>query len=229
MPFGVRDFSNPSRIGFNTKFSRQLEDADQFNKPAKCDKDSQPFGVGRKTINDKNREINLISKQSEGIAKERHIIDSAQIIDLINLNRPICTDIGSGSGLPGIVLAIIMKHKKADMKFVLYEKSFHKSNFLKEVSKKFNLNVEVLQKDIFEEKNLCSDIIVARAFKPLPVILDLIHNNFKSFKEVIIFLGKNGKEILREVMNKWKFELEQKKSITSDESVIIKIKNLEKK
>ena len=199
----------------------------------------EPLNVSRETfpdldkfcqiIIDKNREINLISKQSEGIAKERHIIDSAQIIDLINLNRPICTDIGSGSGLPGIVLAIIMKHKKSDMKFVLYEKSFHKSNFLKEVSKKFNLNVEVLQKDIFEEKNLCSDIIVARAFKPLPVILDLIHNNFKSFKEVIIFLGKNGKEILREVMSKWKFKLEQKKSITSDESIIIKIKNLEKK
>ena len=199
----------------------------------------EPLNVSRETfpdldkfcqiIIDKNREINLISKQSEGIAKERHIIDSAQIIDLISLNRSICTDIGSGSGLPGIVLAIIMKHKKSDMKFVLYEKSFHKSNFLKEVSKKFNLNVEVLQKDIFEEENLCSDIIVARAFKPLPVILDLIHNNFKSFKEVIIFLGKNGKEILREVMNKWKFELEQKKSITSDESVIIKIKNLEKK
>ena len=199
----------------------------------------EPLNVSRETfpdlhkfcqiIIDKNREINLISKQSEGIAKERHIIDSAQIIDLINLNRPICTDIGSGSGLPGIVLAIIMKHKKSNMKFVLYEKSFHKSNFLKEVSKKFNLNVEVLQKDIFEEKNLCSDIIVARAFKPLPVILDLIHNNFKSFKEVIIFLGKNGKEILREVMNKWKFELEQKKSITSDQSIIIKIKNLEKK
>ena len=199
----------------------------------------EPLNVSRETfpdldkfcqiIIDKNREINLISKQSEGIAKERHIIDSAQITDLIDLNRSICTDIGSGSGLPGIVLAIIMKHKKSDMKFVLYEKSFHKSNFLKEVSKKFNLNVAVLQKDIFEEKNLCSDIIVARAFKPLPVILDLIHNNFKSFKEVIIFLGKNGKEILREVMSKWKFELEQKKSITSDESVIIKIKNLEKK
>ena len=199
----------------------------------------EPLNVSRETFPDleefrqiiieKNKDINLISKQSEGIAKERHIIDSAQIIDLIDLNKPICTDIGSGSGLPGIVLAIIMKHKRSDMKFVLYEKSFHKSNFLKEVSKKFNLNVEVLQKDIFKEKNLHSDIIVARAFKPLPVILNLIHNNFKSFKEVIIFLGKNGKKILREVMSKWKFELEQKKSITSDESVIIKIKNLEKK
>ena len=199
----------------------------------------EPLNVSRETFPDlekfreiilrKNKDINLISKKTEQISKERHIIDSAQIIDLIDLNRSICTDIGSGSGLPGIVLAIIMKHKKLDMKFKLYEKSFHKSNFLKEVSNKFGLNVEVLQKDIFEEKNIKTDIIVARAFKPLPVILNLINNNFKFFKEVILFLGKNGKEILSEVLREWKFDYEEKKSITSKDSTIIKIKNLNKK
>ena len=183
----------------------------------------------RQTIIEQNKHINLISKHTEDISRERHIIDSAQIIDLIDLNKESCTDIGSGSGLPGIVLAIIMKHKNSEMRFKLYEKSFHKSNFLKEVSNKFNLNVEVLQKDIFKEKNLSSDIIVARAFKPLPVILKLVHNNFKFFREVILFLGKNGKEILQDVMLEWKFEYEEKKSITSSESTIIKIKNLEKK
>ena len=122
-----------------------------------------------------------------------------------------------------------MKHKNSDMKFKLYEKSFHKSNFLKEVSNKFELNVEVLQKDIFTEKNLETDIIVARAFKPIPVILNLIHNNFKYFKEVILFLGKNGKETLQEVLKEWEFEYEEKKSITSKDSVIIKINNLKKK
>ena len=183
----------------------------------------------RKIIIEKNKEINLISKKTEQISKERHIIDSAQIIDFIDLNRLVCTDIGSGSGLPGIVLAIIMKHKKLDMKFKLYEKSFHKSNFLKQVSNKFNLNVEVLQKDIFEEKNIETDIIVTRAFKPLPVILNLIHNNFKFFKEVILFLGKNGKKIIQEVLPKWNFEYEEKKSITNKDSLIIKIKKLEEK
>ncbi len=182
----------------------------------------------RKIIIEKNKSINLISRQTEQISKERHIIDSAQIVDLIELNRDICTDIGSGSGLPGIVLAIIMKHKKSEMKFKLYEKSFHKSNFLKEVSNKFNLNVEVLQRDIFEEKNLSSDIIVARAFKPLPVILNLVHNNFNFFKEVILFLGKNGKEILQDVLKEWKFEYDEKKSITNSDSTILKIKNLKK-
>tara|TARA_B100000674_G_scaffold490409_1_gene506243 strand:+ start:625 stop:1260 length:636 start_codon:yes stop_codon:yes gene_type:complete len=183
----------------------------------------------RKTILEKNKVINLISKETEERSRERHIIDSAQIIDLIDLNGSVCTDIGSGSGLPGIVLAIIMKHKKSDMKFKLYEKSFHKSNFLKEVTNRFNLNVEVFQKDIFNEKNLSSDIIVARAFKPLPVIFDLIKNNFKFFNEVILFLGKSGREIIEKVLQEWKIKYELKKSITNKESLILKIKSLEKK
>ena len=183
----------------------------------------------RKTILEKNKVINLISKETEERSRERHIIDSAQIIDLIDLNGSVCTDIGSGSGLPGIVLAIIMKHKNSDMKFKLYEKSFHKSNFLKEVTNRFNLNVEVFQKDIFSEKNLSSDIIVARAFKPLPVIFDLIKNNFKFFNEVILFLGKSGREIIEKVLQEWKIKYELKKSITNEESLILKIKSLEKK
>ena len=183
----------------------------------------------RRTIIEQNKVINLISKDSVNVSKERHIIDSAQIIDLIDLNGSVCTDIGSGSGLPGIVLAIIMKHKNSDMKFRLYEKSFHKSNFLKEVTNKFNLNVEVLQKDIFEEKNLETDIIVARAFKPLPVVINLIHNNFKYFREVILFLGKNGKEVLQKVLMEWECEYEEKKSITNKDSIIIKIKEIKKK
>ena len=85
-----------------------------------------------------------------------------------------------------------------------------------------------MQKDIFNEKNLQSDIIVARAFKPLPIILNLLHNNFRFFKEVILFLGKNGKKILQEALLEWKFEYEIKKSITSHDSLIIKIKNLKK-
>ena len=199
----------------------------------------EPLNVSRETFPDlekfreiiikRNKDINLISRKTEPISKERHIIDSAQIIDLIQLNRSTCTDIGSGSGLPGIVLAIIMKHKNSDMKFKLYEKSFHKSNFLKEVSSTFDLNVEVLQKDIFEEKNLETDIIVARAFKPLPVLINLIHKNFKYFREVILFIGKNGKEILQKVLIEWEFEYKEKKSITSKDSTIIKIKNLKKR
>lgn len=199
----------------------------------------EPLNVSRETfpeleefrtlILEKNKDINLISSKSEEISRERHIIDSAQIIDLIDKNDNICTDIGSGSGLPGIVLAIIMKHKKSNMEFHLYEKSHHKSNFLKEVSKKFGLNTKIFQKNIFDEKNLETDVIVARAFKPLPIILELADKNFKKFKNIILHLGKNGKEILKESIMKWEFEYKEKKSLTSEDSTLIKISNLKKK
>ena len=184
--------------------------------------------VFRSLILEKNKDINLISSDSEANSRERHIIDSAQIIDFIDKNDNICTDIGSGSGLPGIVLAIIMKHKNSKMEFHLYEKSFHKSNFLKEVSEKLNLRTKIYKKNIFDEKNLKTDSIVARAFKPLPVILNLAYENFSKFKNIIVFLGKNGKESLKESLKNWKFEYEEKRSITNDGSFLIKITKLKK-
>jgi len=199
----------------------------------------EPLNVSRETFPEleefrslilkKNKNINLISSNSEAISRERHIIDSAQIIDFIDKNDKLCIDIGSGSGLPGIVLAIIMKYRKSNMEFHLYEKSFHKSNFLREVSKKFDLNTKIFQKNIFEEKNLKTDLIVARAFKPLPIILELVNENFNKFKNIILFMGKNGKETLRESLSKWQFEYKEKKSLTSEVSYLIKISNLKKK
>ena len=182
------------------------------------------------SIISRNKEINLISRNSEKSIKTRHIEDSAQTIDFIDKNDiKICTDIGSGAGLPGIVLAILMKRKNPLFKVIFYEKSFHKSNFLKQMSKKFNLNTVVYQKNIFEEKNLKTDVIISRAFKPLPVLLEIASKNFKDFKYIILFLGKSGKEILNDAMNKWQFDYEVKKSLTNTDSLVIKISNLQKK
>ena len=80
------------------------------------------FNVSRETfldfekfislIKEKNQEINIISKKTAKISiiRERHIIDSAQAIDFIDLKDNICSDLGTGAGLPGVVLAIMMKN-----------------------------------------------------------------------------------------------------------------------
>ena len=177
----------------------------------------------------KNKEINLISKSTESSIKSRHIADSMQTIDFIFKNDiKTCTDLGSGAGLPGIVLGILMSSKKPTFKVIFYEKSYHKSNFLREMSKKFNLDAEIYQKNIFNEKNLITDVIISRAFKPLPVIFQIAKTNFKNFKYIILFLGKSGKKILKDAMKNWKFDYEERKSLTNNESIIVKISNLKK-
>ena len=183
-----------------------------------------------KSILNKNKKINLISLSTEKSINTRHIYDSAQTIDFINKNDiKICTDLGSGAGLPGIVLGILMKPKKPLFKLIFYEKSYHKSIFLEEMVKKFNLNSEIHRKNIFDERNLSTDVIISRAFKPLPIIFQIAKNNFKNFKYIILFLGKSGKKIMKDTMRSWKFNCEEKKSITNEESLVIKISNLQKK
>ncbi len=183
-----------------------------------------------KEIIQRNSSINLISKSTEKSINSRHIEDSAQTIDFINKNDiKVCTDLGSGAGLPGIVLGILMKSKKPIFKLIFYEKSYHKSMFLKQMTKKFNLNSEIHQKNIFNEKNLKTDVIICRAFKPLPIIFQIAKTNFKNFKYIIIFLGKSGKKILNDTHKFWNFDYEEKKSSTNDGSFIVKISNLREK
>ena len=183
----------------------------------------------RSLLLSENKKINLISKSTEKDSIKRHIINSAQIIDIIDKNSKNCIDLGSGSGLPGVVLAIILKKKGSKIKFDLYEKSLKKSKFLNKMVKHFDLNAEVKQKNIFEEECIEADIVVARAFKPLHIILELINKNFTHFNELILFLGKSGKKILKECKKSWKFDHEVLKSLTEKNSIIVKIKDFKKK
>ena len=178
-----------------------------------------------------NEKINIISKETakNEIIRERHVVDSAQIIEFIDLNSNIITDIGSGGGMPGIIISIMIKNKKNSIKVHLYEKSHHKSAFLRKVSRDLKLNTEVIQENIFEAQNLESGTIMARAFKPLPIILELVCKNFSSYKNLIVFMGKNGEKILEETLTNWDFDFEKKKSITSEDSFLLNIKNIKKK
>ena len=182
-------------------------------------------------IQEKNQKINLISReilQKEKI-RERHIIDSAQIIDFVDLNSNTTCDLGTGGGMPGLIVAIVMKKIKNDMKINLYEKSYHKCVFLKEVSKKLDLNTEIIHKDIFTVKNIETGTIMSRAFKPMPIILNLVYENFKKYKNIIFFMGDSGRKILNDTLQDWNLDYEEKKSLTNEDSFILNIKKIEKK
>ena len=178
-----------------------------------------------------NEEINIISRETakNDVIRNRHIVDSAQIIDFIDLNSNVIIDIGSGGGMPGIIISIMLKNIKNSAKIHLYEKSHHKSAFLRNVSRDLKLNTEIMQKNIYETKNLESGTIMVRAFKPLPVVLELVNKNFSSYRNLILFMGKNGDKILEETLIDWNFDFEKKKSITSEGSFLLNIKNIKKK
>ena len=131
--------------------------------------------------------------------------------------------------MPGIIIAIMLKNLKKDMKIYLYEKSHYKSHFLRNVSKKLKLKTEIIQKNIFEIKNLQTGTIMSRAFKPMPIVLDLVYENFSSYKNLIFFMGKNGKEVLEKSLNNWDLEYTEKKSLTNKDSFLLNIKRIIKK
>jgi len=189
------------------------------------------FEIFLSMILEKNKKINIISQETakSEVVRARHIIDSAQIIDFINFNQNTTVDLGSGGGMPGIVIAIILKNMKNDMKVHLYEKSYHKSLFLKDVSRKLELNTEIFQENIFDLKKLETGTIMSRAFKPMPVILDLVYENFLQYTNLIFFMGKNGKKVFENSLKNWDLEYTQKKSLTNEDSFLLNIKKIKKK
>tara|TARA_B110000967_G_C18575293_1_gene406930 strand:- start:140 stop:694 length:555 start_codon:yes stop_codon:yes gene_type:complete len=182
-------------------------------------------------IIERNKEINLISQETSQneIIRERHIIDSAQIIDFVDLNFNTTTDIGTGGGMPGIIMAIMLKNMKKNMKVNLYEKSHHKSVFLREVTRKLKLNAEIIQANIFDLKKLETGTIMSRAFKPMTVVLNLVYENFSSYGNLVFFMGKNGKEVLKNSLKDWELEYTEKKSLTNENAFLLNIKKIRKK
>tara|TARA_B110000444_G_scaffold246149_1_gene267372 strand:+ start:442 stop:1086 length:645 start_codon:yes stop_codon:yes gene_type:complete len=182
-------------------------------------------------IQEKNKQINLISQKTakKELIINRHIIDSAQIIDFVNLNSNTTSDLGSGGGLPGIIIAIMLKNMKKEVKVNLYEKSHHKSAFLRDVSRKLKLNTEIIQSNIFDLKKLETGTIMSRAFKPMTVVLKLVHETFSSYKNLIFFMGKKGKDVFKNSLRDWELEYTEKKSLTNEDSFILNIKKIIKK
>ena len=172
-----------------------------------------------------NKTLNIISRRNDNTSylRERHIIDSMQIVDFVDFNQKKIIDFGSGSGFPGIILAIVAKFKGSETKIVMYEKSYRKCQFLKKTSATLKLKTEIIQKNIYSEKDKSEMTITSRAFKPLPVILDIAEKNFQNYKNIILFMGKSGKKILKETLYDWDLSYEIKDSITNKESFILNI------
>ena len=177
-----------------------------------------------------NKNLNLIGKSTINEIWTRHFLDSSQVIDFIDKNDKTLIDIGSGAGFPGLVLAIILKDRKIPVKVKLIEKSPKKVKFLKKIINELQIDVEVIEKNIFEySKKISESVFVFRAFKPLKIILELIHNKAENWKKIFVFLGKTGKNELLQASKIWDIEYKQRVSVTSNDSIVLEINRIKKR
>ena len=177
-----------------------------------------------------NKNLNLVGKSTINKIWTRHFLDSAQAIDFIDKNCKILVDLGSGAGFPGIIISMIAIDRKFPLQIKLIEKSKKKAIFLNNIIKEFDLKAEVINKNIFEESELLSgDVFVARAFKPLSKVLELMHSTIKNWEKIIVFLGKTGKRDLDQASKNWDIEYKKRVSVTSNDSIILEINKLKRK
>jgi 16S rRNA (guanine527-N7)-methyltransferase len=195
------------------------------------------FNVSRETIEklnkykdfilSSNKILNLIGKTTENQIFTRHFVDSAQIYDLIEDKSEII-DIGSGAGFPGVVLKILMNNNKIAGNITLIDKSPKKCKFLKDLSYKLDLNLKIVNLKLENFKFNKISTIVSRAFKKTVDTIDILLKNNDKIRNVILIKGKTYQQELEEAKKKYTFDVEKFRSITSDESYILKIKNIKR-
>ena len=164
-----------------------------------------------------NKKHNFISKSTEAVIWHRHILDSAQLVKFIDFSKGSLSDLGSGAGFPGLVLAIFNSNQDFHVK--LYEKSPVKRAFLKEIINKLSINVEI-KGNIYEEI-VDSDYIVSRAFKKFEVLIQVSREIVKKSHKIIVLKGQNAQEDLKKAFKKEKYDYKLEDSITNKDSKII--------
>ena len=164
-----------------------------------------------------NKKHNFISKSNENIVWHRHILDSAQLVKFIDFTKGSLSDLGSGAGLPGLIIALFNKNKDFHVK--LYEKSPVKRAFLMDISKKLAVNVEIYGNvyDYFID----TDYIVSRAFKKLDEIIQVSREIAKKSHKLIILKGQNAQRDIEKAFKKEKYAYKLEQSITNVDSKII--------
>jgi 16S rRNA (guanine527-N7)-methyltransferase len=195
------------------------------------------FNVSRETIEklniyndfllENNKLLNLIGKKTEKYVFSRHFKDSAQIYDLIQDKSEII-DIGSGAGFPGVIIKILMDSKKVEGNIVLIDKSPKKCKFLNDLSKKLEITLKIQNVRIEDYKFNKISTIVSRAFKKVIDTIDILFRNNDKIRSIILMKGKTYQHELEDAKKKYTFDLEKFRSITSDESYILKISNIKR-
>ena len=164
-----------------------------------------------------NAKHNFISKSTESHIWLRHILDSAQLIKYINFKSGSLSDLGSGAGFPGLILAIYNQNFNFHVK--LYEKSPVKRDFLDKMIGKLKIKASLFS-NVFDDK-IESDYIISRAFKKLDKIIQVSREIAKKPHKLIVLKGQNAQEEAIKAFKSYKYSYKLETSMTDKKSKII--------
>ena len=175
-----------------------------------------------------NKKMSLISKKTEEIAVKRHYEDCAQIIKYLDKSDKTILDVGTGAGLPGIILEIIKKDYDMSFSTHLVEKSPKKGKFLEKANSFLDLDLKIHNCDVVSMKKKEYTTLISRAFKPMRNFLEIISKAQLIFTKIIMMKGENYLDEFDEAKKYFEINCDIHDSITNPGSKLFVIKGVKK-
>ncbi len=173
-----------------------------------------------------NAKINLVSRSTLDNFWNRHVRDSAQFFSSVSEKAGKWVDLGSGGGLPGLVVAILSDEIEPVNKLFLVEADARKAVFLKTACRELGLKVEVYNNRIEELPLMSANIVSARALAPLKTLCLYAKNHLEKDGVAVFAKGENWKAELDEAQKKWIFNYEAVKSTLHEGSVVLVLRGI---
>jgi len=172
------------------------------------------------------RTINLVSTSTINAIWDRHILDSAQVVRHAVSMPSSWADLGSGGGLPGIVIACLLAERSPDTRIILVESDIRKATFLRTASRELNLSMEVIASRIEAVPPLDAQIVSARALAPLAALLQYVERHLAPAGTAFLQKGKNADAEVAQARKDWNFDCTSHPSLTDPTASILEIKGL---
>ena len=171
-----------------------------------------------------NKHTNLIGKSTLDNFWDRHILDCLQLTKHINNKKLKIIDLGTGAGLPGILLSIF-----GYQRVLMVDSVKKKTDFVRSIIKDLSLSSKILNKRIEKRPTTQHDIIVSRALAPLNKLLTYARMYSNKNTTSLFLKGRNANNEIDMATKAYFFEFEKIKSLSSDDGCILKIINIKNK
>ncbi|HZP98704.1 MAG TPA: 16S rRNA (guanine(527)-N(7))-methyltransferase RsmG [Reyranella sp.] len=173
------------------------------------------------TLTKWQKAINLVSRTTLEDAWTRHIIDSAQLLPLLPAEANRLADLGTGAGLPGLVLAAL----RPELDVILIESDARKAAFLGEAARRMSLKKQpkIVIGRIEAVPPAGADIVTARALAPLNQLLAWAERHRSDTAICLFHKGKGWQSELTEAARDWEINVQSHGSATDRDAVLLRI------